>query len=395
MASPVDTSVKHYRSDMPGAPVLNGQVGSKIAQLDACLVTGYGLKSATSLVVVGGIATLTFDGGASAAWPDAVILVTGASNAALNGEQKVLTANATTVTFATAQAAGTDAGTVTFKIAPAGWEKVFSGTNKAVYRGLSVESSGMYFVVTDTTTVTVDVQGFELMTSVDAGTGPIGGGLWAKTDAVSANPVMWIIASDGRFVIDSTAPGSHRGSSYRSCAMRGFGDFIPKNPAGDAYLVGVNYDAANITGTARQYHCLDSGSDPSTKVARGITGLGGAVAMVIRPYSGSSNFGISGSDSTMGAFPSPVDGSLILSKRFLSESVSAPPRGDVPGVFYSPQSGLFSTFPMFSGIVFEGRKLLCSNPGFYLSSFNSVYQTSQPSSSNTGVSFIDITGPWR
>ena len=90
MASPVDTSVKHYRSDMPSAPVLNGVAGSKIAQLEACLCTGYGLKAATSLVVAGGIATLTFAGGASAAWPEAVILVAGASNAALNDEQKVL-----------------------------------------------------------------------------------------------------------------------------------------------------------------------------------------------------------------------------------------------------------------------------------------------------------------
>ena len=45
MASPVDTTVKFYREDFPGAPVLNGVAGSLIDLLDACLCTGFGLRS--------------------------------------------------------------------------------------------------------------------------------------------------------------------------------------------------------------------------------------------------------------------------------------------------------------------------------------------------------------
>lgn len=174
MASPVDTSVKHYRSDMPSAPVLNGTAGSKIAQLEACLCTGYGLKSATSLVVAGGVATLAFTGGASAAWKDAVILVEGVTGTMvdLNGEQKVTFADATTVKFATALADGTAAGTITFKIAPAGWEKVFSKTNVAVFRSLDIASSKMLLRVDDTATMQVRVVGYEAMTDVDTGSGP-------------------------------------------------------------------------------------------------------------------------------------------------------------------------------------------------------------------------------
>ena len=256
MASPVDTTVKHYRSDMPGAPVLNGVAGSKISQLDACLVTGYGLKAAASLVVASGIATLTFAGGASAAWPEAVILVAGASNAALNGEQKVLTANTTTVTFATAEADGTDAGTVTFKIAPAGWEKVYSKTNVAAYRSLSPESTKMFLRVDDTNPQFVRVRGYEAMSDVDTGAGLFptdamiaGGGYWAKSDTTSAAAVAWILASDGRFFIDSVAPGSHRGMTHQNCFLRGFGDLIPKNPAGDAYLCGLSYSQATVAGS--------------------------------------------------------------------------------------------------------------------------------------------------
>ncbi|EPD32955.1 hypothetical protein HMPREF9701_06413, partial [Delftia acidovorans CCUG 274B] len=56
MASPVDTSVKHFLSSMTGAPVLSGTVGSMIALLDALLVTGFDTKTLTSLTVVGGVA---------------------------------------------------------------------------------------------------------------------------------------------------------------------------------------------------------------------------------------------------------------------------------------------------------------------------------------------------
>lgn len=389
MASPVDTTVKHYRSDMPGAPVLNGVAGSKISQLDACLVTGYGLKAATSLVVASGIATLTFAGGASAAWPDAVILVAGASNAALNGEQKVLSANATTVTFATAEADGTDAGTVTFKIAPAGWEKVYSKTNVAVFRSLSPESTKMFLRVDDTNPQFVRVVGYETMSDVDTGAGAFpmaaqqaGGGYWAKSDVTSAAAVAWILASDGRFFFDSPAPGSHRGMAYQNCFLRGFGDFIPRNPAGDAYLCGLNYSA-----TTSAYEMYDGalGGDSATRtaLARGYTGLGTAVLVRGRAYTGSIN---SGRDTTFGDFPSPVDGSLILSDQYVGET--AAPRGDIPGHKYCPQSRVWDSFKMFDALAHGGRK--------YIACVGSTGGSNSPgSSSYTGASFIDITGPWR
>ena len=390
MASPVDTTVKHYRSDMPGAPVLNGVAGSKISQLDACLVTGYGLKAATSLVVASGIATLTFTGGASAAWPDAVILVAGASNAALNGEQKVLSANATTVTFATAEADGTDAGTVTFKIAPAGWEKVYSKTNVAAYRSLSPESAKMFLRVDDTNPQFVRVVGYETMSDVDTGAGAFpaaaqqaGGGYWAKSDVTSAAAVAWILASDGRFFFDSPAPGSHRGMAYQNCFLRGFGDFIPKNPAGDAYLCGLNYSAT--TSAASMYDgALDGDAAQRTALARGFTGLGTAVVVRRWAYTGLIN---SGRDTAFGDFPSPVDGSLILSDQYVGETLA--PRGDIPGHKYCPQSRVWDSFKMFDLLAFHGRKYISS------SSSSGSGSTSTSSSTNTGASFIDITGPWR
>ena len=392
MASPVDTSVKHYRSDMPSAPVLNGVAGSKIAQLEACLCTGYGLKAATSLVVAGGIATLTFAGGASAAWPEAVILVAGATNAALNGEQKVLSANTTTVTFATDESDGVDSGTVTFKIAPAGWEKVYSKTNVAVFRSLHPEATKMFLRVADHAQF-VRVVGYETMSDVDTGAGAFptaaqqaGGGYWAKSDTTSANPVAWILASDGQIFYDSTAPGSHRGMNYQACQLRGFGDLIAKNPAGDAYLCILNFSAA--TSAASMYDGqLDGGSELLTVLARGFTGVGTAVVSRRLPYVGSATLVYSGqNDPTLGAFPSPIDGSLLLSGQYVSDAGA--PRGDLPGVRYCPQTGAWASFKMFDTVVQGGRKFITSTP-------SSVTSSTASTVPNTGASFIDITGPWR
>ena len=100
-------------------------------------------------------------------------------------------------------------------------------------------------------------------------------------------------------------------------------------------------------------------------------------------YTGSIN---SGRDGTCGDFPSPVDGSLILSDQYVGET--AAPRGDIPGHKYCPQNRVWDSFKMFDLLAFHGRK--------YISSSSSISSSSTPgTSSNTGASFIDITGPWR
>lgn len=400
MASPVDTSVKHYRSDMPSAPVLNGTAGSKIAQLEACLCTGYGLKSATSLVVAGGVATLAFTGGASAAWKDAVILVEGVTGTMvdLNGEQKVTFADATTVKFATALADGTAAGTITFKIAPAGWEKVFSKTNVAVFRSLDIASSKMLLRVDDTATMQVRVVGYEAMTDVDTGSGPFpttaqqnGGGYWSKSDTANSTANAWLLASDGLFVIDTVAPGFWRGAGYQVTQTRGFGDPLVKNPAGDPYACILNFSATSNSGNAYE-GVLDGGSEARLAFPRAYTGLGSGVTGRRVPYLGSTSTGsgaYSGLDNTTGDFPSPVDGALLLGTIYASEGTSASPiRADIPGIRYCPQKGVFASFSMFSTVVVAGRTLLSVCP-------SASGSTTTSNSTNTGASFIDVTGPWR
>src|SRR5690606_26703121 len=111
------TSVKFYHSQMTGAPVLTGQAGKLIDVLDAVLVNGWGLATVDSVVIASGIATVTrasghpFEAAGVALIADAT--VTGGS---INGEQRVLSATATTYTFdATGIADQTATGTITHK----------------------------------------------------------------------------------------------------------------------------------------------------------------------------------------------------------------------------------------------------------------------------------------
>jgi hypothetical protein len=97
-------------------------------------------------------------------------------------------------------------GTITSKVAPAGWSKVFSGTNKAVYRGNEVTGTRMYMRVDDTTDSgkSAGVRGYETMTDVDTGTGPFptvaqasAGIVITKSTTADSTTKPWVLVADG------------------------------------------------------------------------------------------------------------------------------------------------------------------------------------------------------
>ena len=191
MASIVDTSVKHAYSSMTGAPVISGTAGTLIAALDAFLVTGWGAKTVDSATISGGVCRLNFASGKSSAEAEAVIVVSGATPAGLNGEQKVTAVSNTWVEFKTNLPDGAVTGSLSLKMAPLGWEKVFTGTNKAVYRPTDPASTRTYYRVDDTNAIFARLQMYESMTDVDNGiaAAPLtvaGGYYWYKRNEVSA-----------------------------------------------------------------------------------------------------------------------------------------------------------------------------------------------------------------
>lgn len=397
MASPVDTSVKFYREDFPGAPVLNGVAGSLIGLLDACLCTGFGLRSATSLVVAGGVATLTLASDVkNGNLLNSVILVAGSSIAALNGEQRVTAVSSTELKFATAAADGTASGSITVKTAPAGWEKKFSGTNKAVFRSLSPESLGMHLWVDDAGSTHCKVRGFESMADVDTGTGPFPttpqsatGGSWIKSYASGAR---WDLFADARAFIYAPVPSSGNQPTHIVQTQYFFGDFLPYR-SGDAFAA-VLFSSVSDTGSSAVYYggALFGGQGAANgmcRFARSYSAVGSAVEAFGTPTAGAPTQA-SGTDGYFGVFPTPTDGGLRLTQMQLTEvaavgASNAVLRGALPGVFYAPQSGLGTYFQRGDTTTATGRRLYTV--------------TVSSDVTNVGVQggrgFVDITGPWR
>ncbi|NDP57997.1 MAG: hypothetical protein GZ090_01380 [Oxalobacteraceae bacterium] len=403
MTSPVDTTVKYFMSDMPGAPVMNGTAGAMIAVLDACLINGFGLKTVDSLVVSGNVATMSISTGHSHT-VDSVALIAGATPADLNGEQRITAVTTTTVSFATTGIANqTATGTITTKMAPAGWLKPFSGTNLAVYKSALPESTGMYLRVDDTATTMTKVVGYESMADISSGAGAFpsasqvpGGGQWAKSTYANSTAVNWAVISDGRSFIVHIAISSGYNASYIQGHTRGFGDFIPFKPAGDVYACSLNY-AVSTTPAAASTGTLDAyrGSYNTNALPRGVSGLGGSALYYLCSYIGTNANEESGSDTgsgSLGRFPSSVDGGLRLSKSYFgTASGNADPRGELAGLYYVPHSFMADSFRAGDKLVgtgpIAGRTLLALNP--------SAGNPTTFSNTSAGVSFVDITGPWR
>lgn len=404
MASPVDTSVKIFHSDMPGAPVASGVVGSLISLLDACLVNGWGSKTLTSLVVSSGIATATFTGGAGPYETDSVVLIAGVTGglSALNGEQKVLSANSTTVTFATAAADGTAAGTITMKIAPAGWTKVFSATNKAVYQSADPASTAMFLRVDhNTTAARAEMRGYESMSDVDTGTNRFpsaaqnSDGQWVHlnhTAAASTNP--WLLIADTRMFFIGVSPYTSLGTGYYNMKVGCFGDFeSDKTPdpygcvlcfpssspsANDSSRLSVTstvYTSGVYSAAPREYN----GVGTSVGLARLLSGLN------LNDYE-------SGAASSFGMnYPNNTNNGLMLSKIGLHSGASGANwrRGQIPGMYFMLQNSraaFLSRDKVTGSGPLAGRKLMAMKVGDPL--------TIMPSVSQAGTIFFDITGPW-
>lgn len=393
------TTVKHFHSAMSGAPTLSGTAGSLIAVLDACLVDGFGLKSADSVVVSGGIATATFSTGHSFE-PDVIALVAGATPADLNGEKRVLSTTTNTVTFdATGIADQTASGTITVKIAPAGWEKPFSGTNLAAYRSTDVTSTRMFLRVDDTGTTNARVVGYESMSDVNTGVNAFpnssqlaGGGYWPKANAANGTARTWTLFADGRgfwlHVWTSTTATASSGSVWS------FGDF-DSYKSGDPYACQLGYAATDISTMGSvsptnygsgEWVATSGTSGPAAP--RSFTGLGGSV---ILDHAGESYFNTSGASGSLASpstpiYPNGPNNALILTRKILVERGTAL-RGVQPGLLLAAQNchAQFNWRDKIDGQgSYAGRKLMaikCGSPA--------------GASASQGVVFFDITGPWR
>lgn len=391
----ISTAVKWAVSSMTGAPTLNGTAGSLIAVLDAFLVNGFGTKAVDSAVVTNGICRMNITGG-SAALDHCVIQLAGVTGdgVVLNGNQRVKTAVATYVEFACDLPDGPLTGTITFKIAPLGWEKVFSKTNVAVYRSADVSGTRAYYRVDDTNALYARVTMYESMSDVDTGvaaapTAPAGGYFWHKRSAASSNGVYWVLRGDSKGFYVSVAP--HTGTSLATSG--GYGLYT--HYAGDlsSYRSGDAWCAVLTGAVSTTYTDLSGCVFTANGVTGGLllqrmsAGLAGAQA-VSRAVAGNTA-ATSGNDATLGAYPSRADNGLRLSPIMLSDGAMATfgPRGELPGAYHCPQSGVVGAM--------GADAFLTQGQGSYSTRRLQSVGGGNLSGSAAGCGFIDITGPWR
>lgn len=408
MASVVDTTVKYFASTQAGMPVINGTAGTVKAVLDL-LVNGGSTYTATSLTVSGGVATLGFTG-TNPFLRQQVVTVDGSSIGALNGEQKLTNIGTNTISFATAAPDGTATGTITFKLAGAGWQWLFSGTNKGVLKALSPEANGHVFRIDDNDAQVVRVVGYESMTDVDTGTAPFptvaqrnGGGYWFKSILANATAVRWSLYADHRCFFLCIAHYSSTNAGFLNHLIYGFGDAIPLAPGGDPYatFVGHNWGGPAASGnTYTTYGCLSSTSTLTTygtSMARAAGGAAGGQLTLTRQYTGDAismpcYSGIAGS---LGSLTGSVDGKLITSRRFFAASVSSQiPRADMPGLLSLPQSGIYQQIldgdTLDGAGDFAGRVLRAVRTGG-----QNTFDINSNTAGSSGAALFDVTGPWR
>lgn len=377
--------VKWFDSTMGGAPVMSGTAGAMIALLDACLVNGFNVLTPTSITVSGGIATVVYPT-AHGYLQHQVIAVSGATPAELNGEKRVLSVvDINTITFdATGIPDGAASGTISTRAAPVGgWEKVFSGDNKAVYRTADITGSRLYLRVDDTGTNNALTRGYESMSDVDTGLGAFptttqlsSGYVWRKSDYADTSSRRWRLFGDSHMFYVFAMWSSN--TSY-GAAWYGYGDIVSYKP-GDAYGCAIsghnNAGPPYPGGSPIIGECI--GNQETMHIARSYTQTGAAVAGRRIGNRLCDYFGYSGS-----AYPSPVDGGLALHYPVVitEGSSPSPPRGIQPGVMQPIQSAPLTDGAIVSGLLgLDGRAVMLVRIDHY---------------THAGRVAIDITGPWR
>jgi len=390
-------SPNFFHNLQSGAPTLNGLAGSLISVLDDCLVNGWGSQTAT-ISVASEVATLTTPL-AHVFELHQIALVAGATPSELNGRKRVISRTSNSITFAAPGVAdGAATGSITVRLAPAGWSKVFSGTNLAVYRApATADGTRLYLRVDDTVGRNARVVGYESMTDVDTGEGPFpsvaqisGGGWWPKSTAGDGTSRAWTVIADDRTVYIHTSTSS--GAVGLSGCVWGFGDFASYK-MGDpfaSFLAADNADIAN----QQSYRpaALESvglfNSTFAAYIPKSFTGIGGAVVaqrMAESYFNGSTSPGASGSGGfgSISQYPNGPNNGLLLSRIAIAETQQL--RGVMRGLYVAPQNchAAFNRLDVVTGSGdMGGRNLLAVKCGSPLSSLSQ------------GVVFFDITGPW-
>ncbi len=373
--------VKFFSSQHTGLASMPVAAGSLISVLDACLLNGFNLQTLTSLAIVNN--ELIGGKNAHGYAVDQVIVVAGANEAPLNTEWRIFE---TSTNGFKASAAGladvTGTGTITAKVAPAGWSKPYSGTNLAAYKSVASGATGCVLRVDDSSTVHARVEGNVSMTDIDTGVNPFPlpamvddgqrGAFWRKTDA--ANRAWMIIATDKSFYFFNQIRDGH---AYYS--IKFFGDFSSER-LGDSYACALQAESFSNNDPGQSwsqigYPRFNQVSPQKLWVPAAFNQIGGCVELV----SGHAGEHRSGAGDSFVPYPSGASNGVVLLPISAREVTSKTYRCLAwPGVYATPQYNPLAHGNILRGVGAEGRD------------FIAIAANMQ----GDGRLFFDLTGPW-
>lgn len=374
--------VKFFSSQHTGLSSMAVAAGSLISVLDACLINGFNLQTLTSLAIANNVLTGTKN--AHGYVVDQVLIVAGANEAALNTEWRItsVTTNAFTAA-ATGMANVTGTGTITAKVAPAGWSKPFSGTNLAAYKSVASGAMGCLLRVDDTGANVARVVGYEAMTDINTGTGDFptaammaGGAYWTKTNLAT---LKWmLIATDKAFYM-LVEPRSDMLGCY---SLRFFGDF-PSERNADTYACALEaHTASELTSLSGLWSefgrtGFTSGIFHRIYMPRSFNQVGSAIEAVAN-HSGGQDSGLTAS---VVPYPSGASNGIVLLPVTVREKVSYTYRCLAwPGIYATPQPKPLNHGDVLRGVGSAGHDYIALQVGM--------------NNNDAGRVFIDMTGPW-
>ena len=419
---PQSTAVKYFRHSDAGAPTLTGAAGDMVALLHACLVTGYNVSAVDSITRDGTTVTVTVNAGHGLE-QGVVAEISGADQTEYNGEHRITTATADTFEFEL-EAAETPAtpatGTIEVRMAPAGWERSFvSGDNqRAAFKSLAVDATGMYLYIDDTNnqgTRRTGVKGYESMTDIDTGINPFPYSsaddqwYWWYKSADETSALRWAVVADDKWFYLWWNRATDSNESYGR--LNAFGDLISYVPAdvwhclvtGEHSITDEAYQSMLATAPL-EYSAGAVVNQSGVSIARDYLGVGdskmsGAIfpAVTIYIYSSRTICNVVGgygvdfpSHITGGAIVAPVDAVEVCGSGCVL-------RGRNPGM-YSPFH--MRPYSRIEPELVQGTGDLADRRFLSLPFAGGVLKMSAGSSTYTnyhkyGQALIDVIGPWR
>ena len=317
--------------------------------LYAGLVTGFNSKNVSSIVVSGNMATVTTSTAHGYNVNDCV-KIEGANESILNDDFFITPTSTTTFTFALTSSDFTGTGTITCKIAPLGWERVYTGTNKAVYR--APEGNRLYLRVDDSNAQYALVNAYETMSDVDTGTNGTAAVYWKKSDASSTATREWYLIGNRKTFYLFAAWHSSYLTYHIGYA---FGE-MKSLKAGDNWntiLIGHTANPASLWLSTSFYNTSGNTNTTGLYLMRNSLGTAGVITFYKISASPNTTFGANGGLS----YPNPTNNGMELVPVEVIES---------GGVYRGRLHGLLNPMEVIGGLFNSGDKTIVISGRTYM-----------------------------